>query len=685
MVAAFQRTLRPGKEYDKYFPTNKLERTDPVILPDSDTFDTIEQMAKLAYHYQGDTAGVASALKGKDVETTVRRDWEFAYNHFQYTPDKNGVEQLRRPLRAWADRVAGIDCDCYSILLSTILLNQGIAHKLRKTKYNGGDDYQHIYVVVPKAGGGYYTLDPVTDKFNHEVPYSGHFDKPMAPVQVLNGIPLQVLNGAPEPAAPTGAPIVAKGFYQAYGFGAEFIGIAAESNQVRKDVLNTIRTTALAGLGRLAGTDVMGTPEQIAELARVTDQTHDEATADSIAISHAAASFVERLRQHLLNVAAQIDAYPEKEQRLVVLRGRIALILATWDDEAARTRLFEELGAQEDAEARQANLAGLGNIFGDVWGGIKDAASAVGNAVSSAAGGVAQAASWVGNGVASGVKGAAGGVAQAATWSYGTIIKPVGEAIGQAASWVADKVTIAVKAAAQGIKKAAIWIAEEAVKLGKLILKYNPLSILIRAGLRIAFRVNLFYMSGRLGHGYFSEAQAQAFGMDMDEWRKCKSQLGKVISMWEGLQGDVEILQESILLGYTSGKQPKIADKPDQGLSGLACLPTALNGLGEPATAATTAAASGFIATIITWLKNVDWDKLIKVVKTVVDKVFLKKQYDTVPTITATTMLPLSEADYKANQAKYETQTDQSSSLVLPLGIGAALAMYLYSTSKKSS
>jgi hypothetical protein len=666
MVAAFQRTLLHGRQYDKYFPISQLKHNDRIILEDSDTFDTIEQMAKLAYHYQGDTAGVASVLKVKNLEDTLRRDWEFAYNHFQYTPDKKGVEQLRRPLRAWADRVAGIDCDCYSILLSTILLNQGIPHKLRKTKYNGGDDYQHIYVVVDKPGGsGYWTLDPVTDKFNKEEPFTGHFDKPMASLQVLDGIPLQVLDGAPAP----DAPLVAKGFYQAFGFGAEFLGIEAESNQVHQDVLDTIRTTALSGLGRLAGTDVMGTPEQIAELARATDQTHDEAVADSIAIAHASASFVERLRQHLLNVAEQIDSYSRKEPHLVVLRGRIALILAHWDNEPERTRLFEVLGEQEEAEAQQANLAGLGSWIGDAWDGVKSAASAVGNAVSSAA----------------------SGVAQAATWTYGTVLKPVGQAIGQAASWVADKVVAAVKAAAQGIKKAAIWIAEEAVKLGKLILKYNPLSILIRAGLRLTFRVNLFYLSGRLGHGYFSEAQAQAFGMDMDEWRKCKGQLGKVISMWEGLQGDVEVLQESILLGYTSGKQPKIADKPDQGLNGLACLPTAerasLHGLGEPATATATVAASGFIATIVTWLSKVDWDKLIKVAKTVVDKVFVKKQYDSVPVITANTLLPTSEADYKANQAKYETQTDQSSSLALPLGIGAAVAMYLYSTSssKKSS
>jgi hypothetical protein len=227
--------------------------------------------------------------------------------------------------------------------------------------------------------------------------------------------------------------------------------------------------------------------------------------------------------------------------------------------------------------------------------------------------------------------------------------------------------------------------------MGMLIIKYNPLSILIRAGLRIAFRVNMFYMAGRLGHGYFSEAQARAFGMDMGEWNKCKSQLGKVVSLWEGLQGDTGILYESIMVGYTSGKQPQIAAKPDQpGLSGLGCLVTpaspSLAGLGEPVTATTTAAASGFIATIVAWLKNVDWEKLLKVAKTVIDKIKLKKDYDSVPPITAATMLPTSEQDYAANKTKYETQADpSSSSLTMPLTIGAGLlGLYLLSTSKSS-
>lgn len=652
MQAEFQRTLQSGSQYERYFPTAQLERTDPVVVKSGDTFDTIELMAKLARQYQADTSGLAPVLTGKNLRETLENDWNFAYRHFQYKPDASGVEQLRRPLRAWADRRTGIDCDCYAILLSTLLLNQRIGHKLRKTKYQGRPDYQHIYVVVPKPGGGHYTLDPVTDAFDKEVPFSAKFDKSMMPIQVLNGL-------ADTPTASTAAPLIEPGRYQRFGFAAEFVGVAGEAEQVRQQALATIRQASLQGLAATAGTDRLPTAAELAAIADATGQTAEEATADAVAVAHASAAFIERCRQHLVNTADQIDALPRKEPILVRLRARIAQLLASWTDEARRGQLFAELGAAEEAElagTSGANLSGLGlgNFFTDAWDKVKDVASSVGSAVS-----------------------------QAATWSYNTVIKPVGQAIGQAASWTADKVATAAKAAAEGIKNAAVWVGNEATALAKLVVKYNPLSVLIRGGLRIAFRVNLFYMSGRLGHGYFSEAQARAFGLDMDEWGKCKSQLGKVISMWEGLQGDTSILQESILLGYESGEQPKIAAAP--ALSGLAPV---LSGLGEPVTAtAGTAAASGFIATIVQWLKNVDWDKLLKLVGTVAEKLKLKKAYDSVPAVTDQTVLPASEQDFAANAQAYQTQTGLptpsagGSGLLVPLALGAA-AVGLYFTSQ---
>ena len=53
--------------------------------------------------------------------------WDFVYQHVQYKLDDPGYEQVRRPLRTWLDRKRGADCEDYSVFISSILLNLGVA------------------------------------------------------------------------------------------------------------------------------------------------------------------------------------------------------------------------------------------------------------------------------------------------------------------------------------------------------------------------------------------------------------------------------------------------------------------------------------------------------------------------------------------------------------------------------
>ncbi len=117
----------------------------------------------------------------------------FLYDHIQYKLDKKGLEQLRRPNRSWAERQTGIDCDCFSIFVSSILTNLKIPHSFRITKYNR-DEYQHVYVIVPAedSKSGYITIDCVLSEFNYEKPFTAKKDFPMS----LNGINVAVLSGA---------------------------------------------------------------------------------------------------------------------------------------------------------------------------------------------------------------------------------------------------------------------------------------------------------------------------------------------------------------------------------------------------------------------------------------------------------------------------------------------------------
>jgi hypothetical protein len=181
------RTIKDGSKYDKYFP--HPEDQDTVIIENGAVEDTVELMKKVVHRYLDDTKKIAQLLKEKSTLDTSKNIWNFLYNHIQYRLDKRGLEQLRRPARSWADRKDGIDCDCFSIFISSILTNLKIPHSFRITKY-GGEHFQHVYVVVP-YGKETLIIDPVLSSFDYEKPFSEHKDFTMN----LNGIDVAVLSG----------------------------------------------------------------------------------------------------------------------------------------------------------------------------------------------------------------------------------------------------------------------------------------------------------------------------------------------------------------------------------------------------------------------------------------------------------------------------------------------------------
>jgi hypothetical protein len=188
-ISSGYRPIQDGKQFDHFF--GLPDERDRVIIEDGEVDDTVELMKKVAWKYLNDTKKISAYLKGNTIEETCRNIWNFLYNHIQYKLDKRGLEQLRRPCRSWAERSTGIDCDCFSIFVSSILTNLQIPHKFRITKYDQ-DMYQHVYVVVPKENGE-YIIDCVIARFNYEKPFTEKKDFIMS----LNGINVAVLSGAP--------------------------------------------------------------------------------------------------------------------------------------------------------------------------------------------------------------------------------------------------------------------------------------------------------------------------------------------------------------------------------------------------------------------------------------------------------------------------------------------------------
>ncbi len=186
---------------------------------------TVEACIDIVAEHYREVEDLAKHLQGNSVKETCKNIFNFAYPYLQYTQDKQGVEQLRTPARSWYDgqirfkqqgiKTAGIDCDDFAIFCGSLLKCLNIPFKFRITEYDNKGYYQHIYVFVPAPGDseGEIVIDPVLDKFDYQVPFSGEkstFD--MTPVAVAGlggfnlsgssslGMPIMMLSGVDEAA-----------------------------------------------------------------------------------------------------------------------------------------------------------------------------------------------------------------------------------------------------------------------------------------------------------------------------------------------------------------------------------------------------------------------------------------------------------------------------------------------------
>jgi hypothetical protein len=183
------RHIKEGSQFNRFFA--RPEEQDRIIIQDGEVEETVDLMKKVVWKYLNDTKRIAQHLKGNTLLESCRNTWDFLFNHIQYKLDQKGLEQLRRPNRSWAERQIGIDCDCFSIFVSSILTNLKIPHEFRITKYNR-EEFQHVYVIVPSGSKSrYITIDCVLSEFNYEKPFTAKKDFTMN----LNGINVAVLSG----------------------------------------------------------------------------------------------------------------------------------------------------------------------------------------------------------------------------------------------------------------------------------------------------------------------------------------------------------------------------------------------------------------------------------------------------------------------------------------------------------
>ena len=191
MEALAHRKIKSGKEFDNLFPVANL--TDETVKKGASVSDTVKFIPKVVRETLPQTKEIAEKLQGSSLSETCNNIWKFVYHHINYHKDEDGIEQIRSPARTWHDRLRGVDCDCYTVFISSILSNLKIPHSLRIAKYRK-DYFQHIYPIVRKGNGKYITIDCVVEHFNYEEPYTEIKDTTMD-LQYLSGTDSEDFNG----------------------------------------------------------------------------------------------------------------------------------------------------------------------------------------------------------------------------------------------------------------------------------------------------------------------------------------------------------------------------------------------------------------------------------------------------------------------------------------------------------
>jgi len=179
-------TIESGQEYNHLFQKAKGEFID--VKQYAQLGDTIGLMKEVITKSTDSTKRIAELLKAATLKETCRNVWNWCFRHIQYEKDEFGVEQVRHPARTWADRRKGVDCDCLTVILGSILTNLKIPFVIRITKYQA-QDFEHVYPVA-MIGNEEVIMDCVVHKFNYEVPYTEKKDFTMK-LQYLNGLPVE--------------------------------------------------------------------------------------------------------------------------------------------------------------------------------------------------------------------------------------------------------------------------------------------------------------------------------------------------------------------------------------------------------------------------------------------------------------------------------------------------------------
>lgn len=183
-VRVGKRKIHSSNEYNHFFDPAKGKNI--TVKKEALLIDTMKWVKRVIAKTLDQTKKIANHLQGTSERETCKNIWNFCFRHIQYKMDKKRKEQIRTPNRAWMDRKTGIDCDCFTVLICSILENLNIPFVFRLTRYEA-TNFEHIYPVALTRNGE-VIIDCVVHQFNYEVPYTEKKDMEMD-IEILNGVP----------------------------------------------------------------------------------------------------------------------------------------------------------------------------------------------------------------------------------------------------------------------------------------------------------------------------------------------------------------------------------------------------------------------------------------------------------------------------------------------------------------
>ncbi|BDD04455.1 transglutaminase-like domain-containing protein [Aureibacter tunicatorum] len=491
MQAKAKRQIKSGGEYNHLIDSTNLQRSTITLEEKGDVFKTLMHIEKVAKEHREALILLAARLKGLNVKQTCRNIWNFVYHHIQYTEDHPLKEQLHTPQRIWDKRAEGVDCDDYTIFISCLLMNLGIKHSYRMTKYNGKDKFQHVYpIAYSEDGKEYYTMDCVVDDFDYEVPYSEVYDKDIMQIELLNGLDL-----------------------------AENLSDQEDDSMILSEFEGEEALKGIEFLGNIGGGTDWGEEFGLIDI----DTLSGLNGTGELTPSQAYNGFWNGIKGHLINTRNKLVVNPSVfgEYGGNILT-EVNYVLSVWDNPKERERAIETL-ADLPQRSDYSELEGLNGLdgwfkkafkkisrpFKKVWKGVKKAAKSVGRGIRNVTRKVATTAKRV--------------------WKS---TKELGGRV-----W-------------KGVKKVGNFVWKGIKEVGKFLMKFNPLTALARKGVLTFITYNKT-KPVQLGVARLSPQQVKEFGIDPSYHRKCVEAYKKSYNLFVNImQGKRKNFDNAILKGW---------------------------------------------------------------------------------------------------------------------------------------